>query len=405
MVVDTIVWSLLVLIGLVALCAGAWAIGVPPVPAGLFFIVLGASLLRLILRARHGRAASILSSIGAAIRQNLPLPAALSAEAGTRKDKRSRILRRVAAFLIEGRPLSESIRLGYPACPGHALAMIAAAERIGQLPRAFCCIEADLAAQGRNRTKVRPVHPVYAVIVIVVMLNILVGLGRWVLPRFREVFDREFSAPLPAVTEAVFDFHGVFGGWAFLGAWATLMALLLVLYSKFRPRRPDRPRVLSQLGDQIKWHLPILRGYEIRFALVQVAGVLRLSLDAGCTVNAAIANTLALDVNTYFRRRLADWRDRVERGQDVASAARGARLGSSLAWAFDQQVNPAGAPEILASLADLYRASYDYRVNIARSVFCPCVVLGIAGAVGLTAYAIFLPLVTLIQLGMTTTVP
>jgi hypothetical protein len=84
--------------------------------------------------------------------------------AAGRTDKRSRILSNIKKWLVEGYWLSESIKRGYPRCPGYALAMIAAAERIDQLPLAVESLEADMIARARERRKLRPVHPFYPVI-------------------------------------------------------------------------------------------------------------------------------------------------------------------------------------------------------------------------------------------------
>ena len=125
--------------------------------------------------------------------------------------------------------------------------------------------------------------------------------------------------------------------------------------------------------------------------MVQVVELLRLSLNAGCPVNDAIENTIALDVNHGFRKRLRRWLKRVERGDNIAEAARKSRLGSPIAWAFDDKVNQGNTLSILEMLESFYRSNYSYYVNLARIILWPCVTLLMGLIVGFIVYAIFMP--------------
>jgi type II secretory pathway component PulF len=152
------------------------------------------------------------------------------------------------------------------------------------------------------------------------------------------------------------------------------------------------------MGDFIKWHLPVLRNFEKNYSLVQVVELLRLSLNAGCTVNDAIRNTLDLDVNNCFKKRLQRWLDKVERGENIAAAIRESKLGSPLAWAFDEKVNQGNTMMILETLESFYRSSYSYAVNLARFIMWPCLILVMGIIVGFVVYAIFSPGILIIEI-------
>lgn len=125
--------------------------------------------------------------------------------------------------------------------------------------------------------------------------------------------------------------------------------------------------------------------------MVQVVALLRLSLSAGCPVNDAIDNTLGLDVNHCFRKRLQRWLEKVECGDHIADAAKRCRLGSPLAWAFDDKVNQGNTLSILEMLESFYRSNYSYYVNLARFIMWPCVTLLMGAIVGFIVYSIFMP--------------
>ena len=369
-----------------------------------FFILFIAAIISYGLTSRHAVAAYVISTIGSSMRQNLPLPMALETAASGQKDNRSKILLRIKKWLVQGYSLSEAVKRGYPKCPGYAVAMIAAAEKIDQLPLAIAAIEADLAIRADERRRFKPVHPFYPVILMIVVFFIVFFLISYVIPVFCMVLNEMTErAKLPAPTRFLFgiaNFVAYQYGWLFGLVFAAIVLIVVPvsIYVRFRPRRPDRPYLLSRIGDFVKWHLPILHWFEKNYSQVQVVELLRLSLNAGCTVNDAIANTLGLDVNNRFRKRLKRWLARVEAGENIAASAKKERLGSTLAWAFDEKVNQGNTLTILETLESFYRSNYSYRINLARYIMWPCVTLIMGTMVGFVIYAIFSPCISIIYL-------
>jgi len=337
------------------------------------------------------------------MRQNLPLPMALESAAGGRADSRSIILQRIQKWLVQGYSLSESIKKGYPKCPGHAVAMITAAERIDQLPLAIGAIEADLVTKADDRRRINPVHPLYPVIVIVFTFFILLSIMTFVIPQFKNVLEEMLGgATLPFATRLLM---GIVRFIRYEFGWLIWLAFVLTIFVvvpvsirvRFRPRRPEKPYLLSRIGDYIKWHLPILHWFEKNYSMVQVVELLRLSLNAGYTVDDTIKNTLELDVNNCFRKRLKEWLERVKRGDNISTAVRESKLGPALAWAFDEQVNQGNTLSILETLESFYRSNYSYYVNLARFIMWPCITLIMGLMVGFVIYAIFSPGIAIIK--------
>ena len=182
------------------------------------------------------------------------------------------------------------------------------------------------------------------------------------------------------------------------------MALLLLVLSvlavrlrtRFRPRRPNKPYLISRIGDFIKWHLPILHWFENNYSIVQVVELLRLSLKAGSTVDESIANSLNLDVNNCFRKRLRKWLAKVQAGGDISAAAKESGVGNSLAWAFDQQENQDSTLSVLETLESLHRSNYSYRANLVMFMMAPSITIIMGAMVGFVAYAMFSPMVAII---------
>lgn len=396
-------WILIIIFFLFLFIALSIVFGPLGIVGIVFFIVFISSIIAYGITSHHATAAYVISTIGSSIRQNLPLPMALQSAASGRQDRQSAILRRIHKWLVQGYPLSESIKRGYSMCPGYAVAMIAAAERIDQLPFAIRAIESDMIAKTNERRKIRPVHPFYPLILMTFMFFMLLGVMTFVIPQFKSVLSEMIEgAQLPFATRVLMDITrliAIDNGWL-IGLILIITVFVLFpfwLYGRFRPRRPDKPYRLSRMGDFIKWHLPILHSFEKNYSMVQVIELLRLSLNAGCTVNEAIANTLGLDFNNCFRERLKRWLNKVEQGDNISDAARKCKLGSSLAWAFDEKVNQGNTPLILETLENFYRLNYSYSVNLTRYIMWPCIVLVMGLIVGFVVFAIYSPAIHIIK--------
>jgi len=378
-------WILIIFLFLLLSVTAGFAFGPLGVAGFIFFILFMSLVIAYTLTSRHAVATYVISTIGSSMRQNLPLPMALESAAGGRADSRSIILQRIQKWLVQGYSLSESIKRGYPKCPGHAVAMITAAERIDQLPLAIGAIEADMVTKADDRRIIRPVHPLYPVILMGFTLFILLSVMKFVIPQFKSVLEEMIGeAGLPVATQlliGVTNFVTYEFAWLI---WLTFALTILVVVPisirvKFRPRRPEKPYLLSRIGDYIKWHLPILHWFEKNYSMVQVVELLRLSFNAG------------------YRKRLKEWLEKVKRGDNIATAIRESKLGPALAWAFDEQVNQGNTLSILETLESFYRSNYSYYVNLARFIMWPCITLIMGSMVGFVIYAIFSPSIAVIH--------
>lgn len=372
-------------------------------PAGLFFWgYFVFHIIRCKKNSRHAVTLYIISTIGASIRQNLPLPMALETAAEKKTDIRARSLRKISKWLVQGYSVSESIRNGYPKCSPDIIATIAAAENIDQLPEAFRSIEAEMVGKTLSRQQIRPVNPFYPVMVILTALSITMGLMIFIIPTFAEVIydmsDGELG--LPQATQLLFDFSDwmVMGGWILLFGIPAIIAQIFIcmfIYSRFRKRPAGEPSLYFRISDFIKWHMPLAHWFELNYSMLRVVGLLRVSLRAGCTVNDAIKNTLRLDINNCFRKRLSKWLKKIEQGENISAAARDAKVGRTIAWAFDDTINQGNTGGILEMLEKFHRTNYSYRSNIVSFIMWPSVTLMLAVVVGYITYAMITPMITI----------
>lgn len=387
-------WSRVLLIILASVVAVALAFGIVGPGLGIFSCVfMGGLLIRLMLISRDAWTTQLFTTMGSAIRQSLPLPEALAVEAVGMRGKPGRIFRSISYRLAQGLPLSEALRMGYRACPGYALAMITAAEKIHQLPQAFASIEAALRQRMHDRNKLMPANPMYPLVVLGFVSFVLLVVGVFILPSFRAIF-RDMGDELPWVTTWVFDTMPLAG---MIVAPSFLLIAGLWFYTLFRPRKPADPHLLSIVGDTFKWLMPGSYWFERTYAILQTVSFLRMSLTAGTTVDQAIAEAASLDTNVCYQRRLRKWLRRVQAGQSISQAAADSGVGKSIVWAFDQQANPGRTLAVLEMLESSYRAAYSANANLFRLIFWPCITIGMGLLVACVVLALFLPWINMIR--------
>jgi type IV pilus assembly protein PilC len=393
---------LLIVCALILLTVGAFAAFGVWGGFGLIFVQLFiGAVIGAFSTSEFARSSYVITTIGASMRQNLPLPMALEMAAVGQDNKRADILRNIKKWLIEGYPLSESMRRGYTKCPAYITAMVAAGERIGQVPHAIIALEQDLVAKAGADKKVRHVPLLYPPLVLVIMFIFMLFMVTFIVPKFDSVLKEMLGSDLPVPTKILLRISTFITkdyGWLIGLLLILVFAIGSIIYIrvKSRPRRIEKPYLISRIGDFIKWHIPFIHWYEWCRAMQRVAGMLRLSLNAGCTVNEAIAGSLKMDLNQNFKKVLRNWLVCVERGDDIGRSAQLSGMGSAMAWAFADVNNSRNTLDILETLEDSYRWGYNRAATLARFIIGPCQTICLGLMVGFIAYAMFSPMILII---------
>ncbi len=370
---------------------------------GILFLLLIVGILRFFQIRKYSLTMDVLSAIGMSMRQSLPLPTALITASHGQKRKEAQIFESIAHWLTQGYPLSEAMARGYRKCPSDLLASISVAEKMNQLPEAIKTLHADLSEKVNDLKQIQPVQPWYPFVVLFLAFNVVLGLMYFIVPVYAEVLSdmSDGRSGLPAATQVLLNMSMWLKGRHGLNILLVLLPFtwigLHLLYARFRKRNPQQPRLLSQLGDWIKWHLPFWGWFEKVRSQLQLTETLKIGLSAGYPVNTTLRNAINLDMNYCFQKRLLKWLEKIEQGQNIAGAASRFGVGKMLAWALDESVNKGNAPVLLQTLEEVYRARYNYRSKILNAVFCPLMVVALAACVGFVVYAMFLPMVLMIQ--------
>ncbi|MHC5138405.1 MAG: type II secretion system F family protein [Planctomycetota bacterium] len=360
---------------------------------------------------KYGLAVDIIATVDMCIRQSLPLPMALATAAYGKRKKEAAVFNSISYWLTQGWPLSESLRRGYPKCPSEILASISTAEKMDQLPRAIESLQKEAAEKISSKTIEKSDTLIYPTTVLTVAFFVMMGLAIFIIPTFSEVLSdmSDGEAGLPFATQSLLNFSQWLTARNGLNALLFMTPVFILMASKAyllsRKRTPENPRLLSRLGDRIKWNLPLAHWFEKTFANIYLAQTLRGGIAAGYPVNTIIRNSLGLDVNRCYQKRLEKWVNKIEAGDNIAQSAKICGLDKKLCWAMDEKINKGNTPQILESLETLYRCQYNYRKNVLTAATEPLMILCLGLCVGYVVFAMFMGVFSTIHVALQYTIP
>jgi type II secretory pathway component PulF len=360
---------------------------------------------------KYGLAVDIISTIAMCIRQSLPLPMALATAAHGKKKKEAAVFNNIAHWLTQGCPLSESLRRGYPKCPSEILASITTAEKMEQLPRAIESLQKQAAEKMGSENIEKSDALIYPTTVLTIAFFIMTGLSIFIVPTFSEVLSdmSNGEARLPAVTQSLLNFANWMLGRKGLNTLLFMSPVLVFIvfkaYLLSRKRTPEKPRLLSRLGDRIKWNIPLVHWFEKTFGNIHLAQTLCAGISAGYPVNTIVRNAIGLDVNRCYQKRLEKWLNKIETGDNIAQSAKICGLDKKLCWAMDEKINKNNAPQILESLETLYRCQYNCRKNVLTAAIEPLMILCLGLCVGYVVFAMFMGIFSTITVTLQYTIP
>ncbi len=339
----------------------------------------------------------VISAIASVLRQHLPVSSGLSLMAEAESVPVKRILLKVSGSVRSGLSLSAALKKSYPRCSGMVMSLITTGEKTGNLTAA-----ANQAEQWEiNRTKPLPSHmpniTVYAVILLAATVLASAFMMILIIPKFEEIF-RDYDTALPPLMVYFINISNWLitapGIWLLLGFY---VALPLILYLFYRPRRTPVPDWPSLIADWFRWHLPYSRRFQFNIGLSVMLQTIRQAINSGMDI--AVASRLAanVDVNWYLRQKMLAFSQAVSDGYSPQSAARTIGFGPVVESAVASGMKTGNMDQALQYAAEYHTALVNRRQTIIRNVAWPAGTVIIGTVVGLLVVACFQPLVRLID--------
>ena len=371
-----------------------WALIVGELPVAgpaaiLFFSALlamlawASGLTRLYSASSRDHASLVLTYVEQAVRLNLPLPRMLQAAEASEQGALSHQLHQVLARLEMGDSITSSLKNAGPGTPARTLAMLGAAEQIGQIgPELHRQVRA---AQQRPRQNISErsfvaSYPFGMTIVIVFVVSIMVT---FVVPKYLRIL-RDFNTQLPAPTRALIQIVNVLGENGWLELAILLTAALAVIHRVIRRVR------LGRFPDSSRVWFTSSRQYS------DVCHVIAQSLQAGQPLDSAIRLASELAISASFRNRLNRWAMGIEQGRPTAQAGTAAGI-PQLIIGLTSTPTAASAAEAFTFLSRYYAAKFSRTMTILRASAVPGMVFFFGIIVAFVALALFMPMIALLD--------
>ncbi|MEM8783539.1 MAG: type II secretion system F family protein [Planctomycetota bacterium] len=409
-------WSF---VGLVVLALGGLALGVVVPFFGILVPLLLVGLTVLAARVawvgRRQRAFTVVCLLEQAVRMGLPMPTALrAAMAGEDPRTRSR-LEHLASWLEAGGGLSEGLERHVPETRATQLARIDAAERTGTLPTALAELHAeDLAAvrgegpAGSDGMGGPWLGVAYGAVVAAGVLTVSAGIALLIFPKYIEIFD-DFGVMLPWATRVTFSLLNtaylcsdeiafwLSPGGALLVGSAAGLGLTVGVALQTCTRAGEMPRGVASVLRGWWGAVPGLGLVVRRGAWARSLDAMSLAVASGVGLPAVCDAAGRAAVDRGVERAWARLARRTEAGDPLGDAAKRAGLRRFDRSVLADALGPSDLENAAAFLATCHAAARDRALLLWRGVALPAVIVVMAAVVGWLCYAMFAPLVVLIE--------
>ncbi|MEM7576287.1 MAG: hypothetical protein AAF328_02325 [Planctomycetota bacterium] len=359
---------------------------------------------------RRRRGFTVLSVLDQATRQHLPIPGVLRAAAlGEGRAMRTK-LNRLAGWVEDGGGIGAGLEQWVPELPAAQRAVVVAGERTGRLPETLSGLRRDdldaMRGDGSGGAATW-MGVAYGMTVTATTLAMVSFMTLIIFPKFIEIFD-DFGTAMPWATRMTFR---VFGGGAYErhgGVGAIPVLLLLIGLMTVALTLGASLRMCGTSGGSMgRGAASVLRGWAgalpvlgmplHRGAWARSYAAMASSLQAGATLQeaAGVAGVAAAD--RRVERRWTRFGRAVASGASAQTAARKACLPQADRRVLALQDLRSDLQDAAQFLATRHDAARQRAAAALRSMVLPMVVVLLGGLVGWISYAMFAPLVVLIE--------
>ena len=233
---------------------------------------------------------------------------------------------------------------------------------------------------------------VYPVMVIGVAIVILVAIMLFIVPKFKEIFDKfDIKGGLPAPTQALIQVAEIVKvyWWAILLVPVGLWVALRIVQSSLRGR---------QILDWVKMKTPIIGSIVNRQSIAKFSRTLGTLIAAGVPILEALNITRETVGNAVVAKALGQVHDSIREGESIAGPLRASGIVDPIVVNMVDVGEETGElDKMLLKVADTYDEEVDHLVGSLVSALEPIMIIFLGGSIGFIVIALFMPLVTLIQ--------
>ncbi|MCB0340247.1 MAG: type II secretion system F family protein, partial [Bdellovibrionales bacterium] len=271
------------------------------------------------------------------------------------------------------------------------VSLVRAGESAGKMDTMFARLADFREKRSQLISRVRGAL-IYPFVVLLMACAVTTFVMLVIVPKFREIFQ-QFGKELPAVTQLLIDLSE-----GMVTYWYLIVGVPLLIAFIYRTLRTRMIR-FRRATDRMKLKIPIM-GELIRIG--QIAGFARtLStlLSSGVQILEAILITRDASKNLVIAEAIAVLHDRAREGESIIS---GLDEAPDVWDTFVRQLVRSGEKggaldKMLLKIAEKYQMKVERMAENLPKVLEPILLIGIAGIVGFIVFALFLPILNVMD--------
>ena len=238
---------------------------------------------------------------------------------------------------------------------------------------------------------------VYPLIVMFIAVAIMSFLMLFIVPKFREMFADMDGGELPLISRVVFGFSDWMLARPFIlpnSVWILFLAVGTYLGFAAWTRTTKGRKIV----DSMKLKLPIFGDIQRKSAIARFTRTLGTLVTSGVPILQALNITRDTAGNVIVAEAIDKVHDAVKEGESIVSPMTGSGIFPNLVVSMVDVGEETGQlPEMLLKIADVYDDEVDGAVTALTSILEPIMIVILALVVGAIVFALFLPLIKVIQ--------
>ena len=303
-----------------------------------------------------------------------------------------RVIGYVADDIEGGATLSEALGRFPRAYDRLFVNMVAAGEAGGVLDLILSRIADFMEKASKLKARVKSAM-IYPIAVLSAAFVILLGLMKYVVPKFMEVLTEMVDEELNAVTKTVLgisDWVAYRFGWLILICVPFALVILLRFVRQFKAGRI--------VLDSIKLRLPVIGQLSSKIAVTRWTRTLGTLISAGVPILDALQVTRETAGNEVFARMLGNVHNSIRQGDTFAGPLRQSKTVDLIVSNMVAVGEETGdLDRMLTKVADNYDEQVDVLVASLMSLLEPVMIVVLGGVVMVIVMAIFLPMIQVIS--------
>ncbi|MGE9266718.1 MAG: type II secretion system F family protein [Verrucomicrobiales bacterium] len=238
---------------------------------------------------------------------------------------------------------------------------------------------------------------VYPVIVLFIAVAILTFLMMFIVPKFKEMFADMQGGELPLISRVVFNFsEWMLSNPMILPNGVIIFVILGLAWMGISAwgRSAGGRKIL----DGLKLRLPVFGDLQRKSAISRFSRTLGTLVTSGVPILQALNITRDTAGNVVISKAVEQVHDAVKEGESIVTPLQASGIFPSMVISMVDVGEETGQlPEMLLKIADVYDDEVDNSVTALTSVLEPIMIVFLAVVVGTIVFALFLPLIKVIQ--------